>query len=416
MAAHAWTDDELRQFIEQVEQHGGVSAASRALGIPRETLQARFRAAQTKFGAAPPLPRRRDDPYPEPAFTIDPLPEEDHDIAELIARRRVAFANKQRWKEARKLVPVDVKIDGPVGILHMGDPHVDDDGCDWERLESDVDLVQSTPGLLAGNIGDITNCWVGRLARLYAQQSTTAKQAWKLAEWFVGVVPWLYLVAGNHDVWAGDGDPIQWMARQAGAVYEPHGVRLGLNLPNGRQIRVNCRHDFVGHSQWNPAHGVGKAAMLGPSDHIFVSGHRHVFGLGWHKRTDGVWSCALRVGTYKVYDGYADAKGFPEHNIPSVCTLIFPDATSEEGLVEVIKDPVAAADYLTWARYRFNQGKTVQCEKLQSSKAAANPQKSTPSKSGLKPSSPSSARVRSSRSKLSGKKKTPAPTSRATRP
>lgn len=348
--------------MELVRKYGSFVEASTATGIPRRTLEDHARMAKQRgiYDLPPAKSTGGWAKNPKPKeFSIPELPDEDFDIADLIARRDRAFENKKIWKEARKLVPVAVRLDGPIGILHMGDPHVDDDGCDWPRLRRDVDLANSTPGLLAGNAGDITNNWVGRLARLYAHQATTAKQSWKLAEWLVHSVPWLYLIGGNHDLWSGDGDPVQWMARQAGVTYEPHGVRLGLNFSNGRQVRVNCRHDFVGHSQWNPAHGPGKAAMLGPPDHIFLAGHKHVFGLGWHKQPDGVWSCALRVGSYKVYDGYADARGFPEHNIPSVVTLIFPDTRSEEGLVEVIKDPEQAADYLTWARKRHASGRTA---------------------------------------------------------
>ncbi|CAH2606505.1 conserved protein of unknown function (plasmid) [Rhodovastum atsumiense] len=321
-------------------------------GWTRNVALARLREAERQGLLSPP-----------PAdFEVPDLPDENPDVDALIEARTAAFRRKQVSREARRLIPVTVRLDGPIGILHMGDPHVDDDGCDWPRLRRHVDLAQTTKGLLAGNAGDMTNNWVGRLARLYAAQSTTAAQAWKLAEWFIGAVPWLYLIGGNHDAWSGDGDPVKWMAKQAGVPYETHGARLALHLPNGREIRVNARHDFRGASQWNPAHGPGKAAQLGPPDHIFVCGHKHVFGQGWHRQPNGVWSCALRVGTYKVFDGYADALGFPEHNLPAVVTLIFPDA-DEEGLIEVVKDPERAAEFLTWARARHAAGKTVRpCE------------------------------------------------------
>jgi len=80
--------------------------------------------------------------------------------------------------------------------------------------------------------------------------------------------------------------------------------------------------------------------------------------MGWHRKASGIWSCALRVGAYKAIDSYAKEGGFPEHNIPSIITLIFPDA-SEEGLIEVCKDVDRGADFLTWARARHASGKTV---------------------------------------------------------
>jgi hypothetical protein len=242
--------------------------------------------------------------------------------------------------------------------MHMGDLHGDSEGCNWKLVQEHVDLVKRTPGMLAGNVGDSTDNWVGRLQREYANSSATAADGWRLAEWYFNAVPWLYLLGGNHDVWSGHGDPLSFIAQTAGQPYEVHGARLALNLPNGRQLRVNARHDFRGHSMWNPVHGPGKAAQMGADDHIFVCGHKHVFGQGWHKRPSGIWSCALRVGTYKQHDNYSKQEGFQEQNIPAICTMIFPDA-SEEGFVEVIKDVHAAADFLTWARARHAQSKTV---------------------------------------------------------
>jgi hypothetical protein len=145
-----------------------------------------------------------------------------------------------------------VTIDGPIGIAHFGDPHVDDDGTNLPLLEAHLKIVNKTEGLFAGNVGDYTNNWIGRLARLWAQQSTSAKDAWQLCEWLIGACDWLYLIGGNHDAWSGDGDPLDWITSQAGALYEPHGARLGLELPAKRTIRINARHDFKGTACGTP--------------------------------------------------------------------------------------------------------------------------------------------------------------------
>ena len=68
---------------------------------------------------------------------------------ELIERLKTDFARKEQYELERKLIPVDVNIDGPIGILHFGDPHVDDPGTDWATLESHIKLVNDTPGLFA---------------------------------------------------------------------------------------------------------------------------------------------------------------------------------------------------------------------------------------------------------------------------
>lgn len=134
-----------------------------------------------------------------PEFTFTPLPDDDVSVDVLVAHRKKQFQHLSAHEKARRLIQVDIKIDGPIGIWHAGDPHCDDDGTDILSLEAHCDLVNKTPGMFAANVGDTTNNWVGRLAHLYGQQSTSAKQAWRLAEWFVTKVDWLYMLGGNHD-------------------------------------------------------------------------------------------------------------------------------------------------------------------------------------------------------------------------
>jgi len=330
------------EVVEAVERLGSMRAAAREFGLDESSVRRRYHRTQAR-------------PEAPPVFEAEALPEADEPIEEFVARRAQAFARKRRAEDARKLIGVRVNIEGPFGILHMGDPHLDDDGCDLDTLMLHMRIARETPGLLAGNVGDFRNNWIGRLARLYAHQGTTAHDGKRLVEWFIREVPWLYLISGNHDVWSGVDSPVDWLARQVGAVHDAHGVRLALRPPKGREIRVNTRHDHSGHSQWNPAHGPMKTAMMGWRDHILLSGHRHVFGMGVTKDPmTGLWSHAIRVGTYKVYDEYAKSNGFPEHNLPAVVTVINPCAEREEGVVEVIKDVEAAADYLTFLRRRFS--------------------------------------------------------------
>ena len=318
-----------------IDEYGSVRQAAKALKVSDRTLRRHLKEGGDRL------------------FDIPRLPDLDEPIESFIARRKEVFARKKRYEEARHLIPVKVNIDGPFGILHMGDPHLDDDGCDFVTLERHIALANATPGLLAGNVGDLRNNWVGRLARLYANQSTTASDGRRLIEWFMRQTPWLYIVAGNHDVWSGADDPISWLGKQQGMLAQAHGVRLNLKPPRGRHIRINVRHDHVGSSQWNAAHGPMKAAQMGWRDHIVISGHMHIFGMGVVKDPmSGLWSHGIRVGTYKHYDEYAKARGFLEQNLPAVVTIINPESATEEGVVEVFKDIEMAADFLKYLRRR----------------------------------------------------------------
>lgn len=287
----------------------------------------------------------------EVAKPPDPLPP----VEVIRARRREDHERLRVSHDASKLIAVDIKDAGPIGILHMGDPHVDDDGTDLGLIESHVALIKKTPGMFGANVGDLRNNWIGRLSHLWSQQSTNAREAVALAEWLVRSVRWLYLVGGNHDAWSGDDDPVRIWMRESPGIYLPHAVRLALHFPNGREVRVNARHDFRGHSMWNTAHGVSKAAQMGWRDHILTCGHKHVTGYALLKcPATGLISHAIRAASYKIIDGYAIREGLPDQNIsPAVVTVIDPTrADDSPGLVTVFFDVETGADFLRFLRKR----------------------------------------------------------------
>lgn len=336
------------------------SEAGRKLGLDMKTVHRRVHQAAARFGVdidrSDSLMGGYGKRLSKPAeFSVGQIPDDDIDVEELVAIRKKQYAKKVAHEEARKLIPVKVKVPGPIGILHFGDPHVDDDGTDIGLLEHHKKLCQETEGLFAANVGDITNNWVGRLAKLYAQQSTSAKQAWKLAEWLLNDIQWLYIIAGNHDAWSGDGDPIKWIARQTESLYQSSEARLDLQFPNGAAVRVNARHDFGGSSQWNPAHGPMKAVFHGVRDHIAICGHLHKSGYGIIKDPDSGIAChAIQVASYKFLDRYAREKNFRDQSL-GPCALTVIDPAMEQthpDLVKVFWDADEGVSYLKWKRGR----------------------------------------------------------------
>lgn len=320
----------------------------------RWNLTMRRRRAEKLGLPLPPLPGEspRHDPAPF-GLSVDPVPDEDLSAEEIVARRKAEFAQKRRHEEARKLLHAHIRIPGPIGILHFGDPHLDSPGCDLESLERDIHLVQRTEGLYAASIGDHTDNWVGRLARLANQNTVTARQAWKLCEWFIGNLSGklVYLIAGNHDLFSGEGDPLEWIARSHDARYQASEARVQINFPRGDPVTVNARHDFSGHSQYSPVHGPVKAAHFGIRDDIVIAGHQHVSGYSPIKdpETGKVVHC-LRVASYKIYDRFARDKGFRDQRLgPCVVTIIDPQA-DPLNRIQVFWDPVHAAQYLGWLR------------------------------------------------------------------
>lgn len=258
-------------------------------------------------------------------FDAPALPHRSRQIDELIQDRLVESKRVIEADEARELIDIKVNIDGPYGLLIFGDPHIDDPGCAFHLLKSHIELAQSHPHILACNIGDLANNWVGRLARLYADQSVTARESWTLVEWMVKSVNWLFIIAGNHDLWAGSGDPVAWFTKQVGSLYEDHGVRLALKQPCGVVTRIHARHDFPGHSIWNSMHGPKRELITGFRDHILVAGHRHIGGDEGTISPDGICAQLVRVSGYKLADTYARTLGLKKMPIhPAALVIVDP--------------------------------------------------------------------------------------------
>jgi hypothetical protein len=288
---------EIEQTKLAFEKAGTIKGAARILGIANRTMQHRMKYI-------------RED---KPKFTAPELPSSLPSIEELLEQRTAQGDRSLAADDARHLIPIDVHIEGPYGLWIWGDPHVDADGCNMRLLREHVELA---------------NFWVGRLARLYAHQSTSVHEAIMLAEWLLTQHEQLFCVLGNHDCWSGSGleNPLNWILKHAQGVTEEHGVRIALKSPNGVVTRVNARHDFPGRSQYNINHGMRRELAFGHRDHILVSGHLHSGGdQGLCHDGDGMVSQLVRVSGYKQVDHYAKQLNFPPQKIhPSALIIVDP--------------------------------------------------------------------------------------------
>jgi hypothetical protein len=334
------TKHQIKQ-LQELKKHGlsNVKIAEE-LGVSRWTIDRHLTKAKGSDEAE--------------ILTFPSMPDGDISVEDILNHKRKIFKNKKQSNDFNKLINVTVRDDKPIGIVQIGDPHIDDDGCDIVQLEHDLEIIEKTKGMYAGHLGDLTNNWVGRLARLYANQSTTAKQAVMLMEWMLNRCPNLFVVNGNHDMWNQGSDIISFVMRSMPGINQSHGARIGLNFPNGNVIKINARHDFKGHSQYNPTHGHRKEQLWGgENDHIYVSGHRHIDASSLIPHKDGSCSWSFMVSGYKVIDDYAVEHGFHEQRLaPSVTTIINPKAKVEAEIVKPFWDIDEASDYLTYLRGR----------------------------------------------------------------
>ena len=181
------TKEEVNLVVDAYMMYGNNAAeAARSLNMTASSFHRRLQKSNL------PLQRNQSNiPEPEP-FEInkDDLHDEVADLDEIISKRKKEFQRRDNFEKSRNLINCRVRIDGPIGILHLGDPHVDDPGTSIDLLESHVKLVSDTEGLFGATVGDLANHWVGRLARLHAHQTTTEAETWKLVEWLGTSINW----------------------------------------------------------------------------------------------------------------------------------------------------------------------------------------------------------------------------------
>lgn len=183
----------LAERVRLAAQHKSVSAAARFIGVPVETLKSQIRAAKARGITED---HREEVEFPE-------LPSSELPAEELIDQACKRFEGHLAAKEARRWMEIKIKSNKPVGVAFVGDPHIDNNGCNWPLLRRDIKILEDTPGMYAVNMGDLTDNWVGRLIRLYADQEMSKKQAWKLAKYLLRdcSINWLCHILGNHDQW-----------------------------------------------------------------------------------------------------------------------------------------------------------------------------------------------------------------------
>lgn len=270
---------------------------------------------------------------------------------ERIERRIGAYRRKQfakREEIVTWLLPCE-----PIGVQVQGDPHVDDDGCDWPRLVEHLRLCRKTEGLHAACLGDVQNNWIGRLVRLYADQTTSKAESVQLAQdYFALGGHWAAVVGGNHDEW--EAREFRRLINEARVrAFSSTRVRLEMRFEGAGVVRLEMRHDYKGHSQWNPLHGLMKALRMDPWPDVVAAGHKHIWGA--HKEElHGRSRLAIRARGYKRMDSYAAQLQFAEEAHGEAATLII-DPRLPEGSpdrVRVYWDAEAAADVLTWMRSR----------------------------------------------------------------
>jgi hypothetical protein len=341
--------EELQRRVELYLEKGLTKAAAE-LGMSTRGLQKTLENARSKYGMT--IERGSRSAVASAAEFPD-FPDEDISVEKIIALQSERFQKRKASHDAHTWFPIKLRDNKAIGICWFGDPHVDDNGCNWPTLERDVALCRGTEGMFGANVGDTTNNWSGRLVRLYANQDTSVATARRLAEWFMlgSGIRWLIFLLGNHDAW-GDGSAIlAQMARR----YSTHKLvchdweaRFTLRFPNGWEPRIYTAHNFKGNSIWNPMHGPMREGALGEDANLYVCGDKHTAGLFvWENVARGKVQTFMRVRGYKFMDDFARTHGYKEQQDGCAGVSVFDPVTKS---ITTFLDVEAGAQFLTMKR------------------------------------------------------------------
>jgi hypothetical protein len=345
------TEKLLQQAVDLVHKHGSVSLAARKTGMARTTLADRHKEA-VRQGFKP----TSKEPI-ERLITLPELPSPDAPIQEVLRRLAEDSDRRLEAQMARQWVKINVNVSGPYGLVHWGDPHLDDDGCAHSMLQRHVNVIQKNPRMFSVGMGDYENNWTGRLSRLFGNQETSHRTAKRLVQWWVEEVRPVLMIRGNHDLWSGAGDLLQWLSKPSDTMTEDWCAKVEFHSPGGNICRLWAAHDFPGHSMWNTLHAPQrKAVMSGARAHIYAAGHRHTWGMAKHEdpESNHVYTL-LRARGYKLIDAFGNQLGHGSQQYgASITVVVNPEASNPSQIVHPFDDPEMASDYLNWLHERIH--------------------------------------------------------------
>lgn len=353
MPARRTSDELLQEAIDAVESAGSVSGAARELGMNRSTFEGRYRNAVTRLEAGLLKPKESTAPIVElPVF-----PDEDLDTEIILDHLESSWEKRQAHEDAKRWFEIRIHSDSAYGLVVVGDPHLGVH-CNIRKLRKDVEIMASTPGLGAINIGDSANNWSQRLIHLYADEDISRSTERRLARWFLldkqsggAGVPWCVFLHGNHDTMHSEFATYLKTINVAQIPMLDWRAKFKLVFPSA-EIKVDAAHNHKGTSIYNPLHGQRRADLWGENADIFVAGHHHTWALAQSEREDHSVVCYCRVRGYKHHDEFALHHGFNEELYGASAIFVIDPKAPPNTRVKPFADLAEGAEFLTWKRGR----------------------------------------------------------------
>jgi len=360
--------DVAKAFVELVEQKlregyapvgesisnrdGALAAACKQLKLPTGSRNSRLEASERKYrkvdwGQYKPL----EEPQEKPIFDLPVFPDDDIEVGAILDHLSRRFEKKLANEDAKTWFDVNVRIDGPVGLAVVGDPHLGTH-CNIPLLRRDIEIMSQTEGMMAVNIGDTADNW-GRMIYLYAEDDISKPTERKLARWFLrdAGVPWVVWLHGNHDTMHGEFSTFLKSENVAQIPMIDWRAKFKLRFPGGGEVKIDAAHNHKGTSIYNRLHGQKRAALFDEDADIYVAGHHHTWGLTHEEMDDGRVVWMGRARGYKWIDEYATRHNFHRDEYGStILFVIDPEEGSAVKRISAFADLEEGADFLTWKR------------------------------------------------------------------
>jgi len=331
--------DRVREICDLYRETGyNTSETARRLSVARQTV-----LKCIKIGASSEYLKDEELRGPNTPKADDYMSARDRMIA--------AYQRKKRKGDWRKPVMTVVSSE-PYRLKLFGDPHLDNDGCNFELFEQHWLEMSAERRIYGVCIGDWFDNWTRALAHLYQDHSKPPTDAWTCLEWLMEQRGEALIAAcsGNHDDWSkGPGvDPVDLLMKRHGVLYRKGAIRVQVHHEGCEPMYWALRHKWRGKSMYSAAHWAASHLNIKWRDDLMVGGHTHQDDKRMVQRDDGVWCHACQVSAFKEIDDYADVHGFDGQKASPVWDLVVEPARprTDPDRIKIFWSSEAAQSYL----------------------------------------------------------------------
>jgi len=244
----------------------------------------------------------------------------------------------------------NMKDDKPIAVTFFSDIHLGSYGMAYEQLQGDIKAIKNTEGMYVVHNGDeINNFIIGRLQGLSRHDALQPDDQWMFLKlMFKELAPkTLAATRGNHTDWTPMLTAIDYRSEICDSLSildVGHGGKIYITL-GGIMYTVMVRHKYKFESGSNQYNAVVKMfENFGPFD-VGVIGHTHTSGIANFNR-QGKDFVAIRPGSYKIHDEYAEEWGWAPAKSLSPTVILFP---TEKRMV-IFDNCQEASEYLKFLR------------------------------------------------------------------